>query len=212
MEFKERSAQIDVEAEKKVTDLVNELKIKLKDRDMHLSAFIQEKEEKIEEIENLKAHIEELSSKIKKIIEIKQGNCLQEAKDLISWSLGDNQADLFSRPIQWIYMPLYAIFVEDKNTKQEDIKLLFPGFINRDSSTIYTDLSEAMAQIRKLLTNKIEMEIALRSNFEFSCENKNIIKESNFHKMIQTGISILRSKGIVTPEIENTIRMNLNLI
>ncbi len=212
MKFKERSAQIDAEAEKKLTDLVNELKTKLKDRDMHLSAFIQEKEEKIKKIENLKVHIEELSSKVKRIIEIKQANCLQEAKDLISWSLTDNQAELFSRPIQWIYMPLYTIFVEDKNTKQEDVKFLFPGFINSDSSTIYTDLSEAMVQIRKLLKNKIEMEIALRSNFEFSCENKNIIKESNFHKMIQTGISILRSKGVITPEIENSIRMSLNLI
>lgn len=211
MEFKERSSQIDVEAEKKLSDLMNDLTTKLKDRDKHLSVFIQEKEEKVKEIEELKMKIEGLATHINKIIENKQASCLQEAKDLVSWSLEDNQAELFSRPIQWIYMPLYAMVVEDKTTKREDLKILLPGNINKET-TPYSHISEAMNQIQSSLKDKIEADIALRSNFEFSCENKNIIQEKNFQKMIQTGISMLRGKGVINTEIEKTIRNNLNKI
>jgi len=211
MEFKERSSQIDVEAEKKLSDLMNDLTIKLKDRDKHLSVFIQEKEEKVKEIEELKMKIEGLATHINKIIENKQASCLQETKDLVSWSLEDNQAELFSRPIQWIYMPLYAMVVEEKTTKREDLKLLLPGNINKETPP-YSHISEAMIQIQSSLKDKIEADIALRSNFEFSCENKNIIQEKNFQKMIQTGISMLRGKGVINTEIEKTIRNNLNLI
>ena len=190
---------------------MSDLKTKLKDRDIHLSAFIQEKEEKINEIEKGKAQIEKLSFQINSIIENKQGNCLQEAKELISWSLEDNQAELFSRPIQWIYMPLYAIFLEDTTTKQEKFKILLPGFIKKDFP-LYSHLSDEMKQIQNLLKNKIEDDIALRSNFEFSCENKNIIHEINFQKMIQTGISLLRSKSVINSDVESIIRKNINMI
>jgi hypothetical protein len=210
MEFKSRASQIDVEAQKKLDALMNDLKTKLKDRDMHLSVFIQEKEEKISEVEKMKAQIEQLSSQINNIIENKQGNCLQEAKELISWSLEDNQAELFSRPIQWIYMPLYAMFLEDTNTKQEKFKVLLPGFIKKDFS-LYSHLSDEMNQIQNLLKNKIEDDIALRSNFEFSCENKNVIHEKNFQKMIQTGISLLRSKNVINSDIESIIRKNIDM-
>ncbi|MEJ2294862.1 MAG: hypothetical protein P8Y23_08835 [Candidatus Lokiarchaeota archaeon] len=211
MDFKERSNQIDLEAERKLTDLMNDLNIKLKDRDMHLSAYMQEKEEKVKEVEELKVKIEGLANQIKEIIENKQAKCLQEAKNLIKWSLEDNQAELFSRPVQWVYMPLYAMFIEEESTKKEDLKLLLPGIVKK-KIPIYSHLSEAMTQIQRLLKEKIETDIALRSNFEFSCENKNIIHEKSFPKMIQTGISILRSKGVITPEIENKIRNNINLI
>ncbi len=210
MEFKVRVNQIDAEAKKKLDDLMSDLKTKLKDRDIHLSAFIQEKEENINEVEKIKAQIEKLSFQINSIIEIKQGNCLQEAKELISWSLEDNQAELFSRPIQWIYMPLYVIFLEDTNTKQEKFKVLLPGFIKKDFP-LYSHLSDEMKQIQNLLKNKIEDDIALRSNFEFSCENKNIIHEKNFQKMIQTGISLLRSKGVINTDVESIIRKNISM-
>jgi hypothetical protein len=212
MEFKEKASQIDAEAENRLQIIMKDLESRLRDRDMNLSVFKQEKEEKLKEIQNFKVHIEKLLAEINRIIENKQADCLQEAKDLISWSLDDNQAELFSRPIQWIYMPLYALFVEDQNTKQEDLHILLPGFIKKDIDVLYSPLSEAMVQIQKSLKNKIETDIALRSNFEFSCDSKNIIKEKNFDKKIQTGISMLRSKGVITPEIETSIRKNLNFI
>ncbi|MFX1399629.1 MAG: hypothetical protein ACFE8V_00110 [Promethearchaeota archaeon] len=212
MEFKERAYKVNEQAKKKLERFSEELKIKLRDRDEHLSVFEKEKEEKISEILSLKDNIEKLFLELKAIIQKKQGTCLQEAKDLIAWSLNDAQAELFSRPIQWVYMPLYGIVIENENTNEENIKLIFPGNVRADVLDLYAEISDAMKNLNIFVSEKIEKDMALRSNFEFSCENKNLAKDKSFTKKIQQGISILRGKAVIDSQIENNIREKLNLI
>ncbi|MHA1671407.1 MAG: hypothetical protein ACTSV5_12635 [Promethearchaeota archaeon] len=210
IEIKKRAPLIDEQAEKRLADLNSQLSSELKARDIHLSEFEIEKQKKISEINTFKEQIEELYSQIKTIIKTKQNNCLQEAKDLISWSLKDNQAEIFSRPIQWIYMPLYAMFIEDNDTMEEKLRIIFPGNVNQDPNNIYNEISEELVMLKNQIYDKIEDDMALRSNFEFSCENKNILEDKNFNKKIQQGISILRNKKIINDDIELAIRSNLN--
>ena len=54
--------------------------------------------------------------------------------------------------------------------------------------------------------------MALRSNFEFSCENRNILEDSSLNKKIQQGISILRRNAIINDNIEKEIRNKLGSI
>jgi len=212
MELKERAFQTDVEAKKKLKAFGSSLDLKLKDRDIELSAFEKEKQEKISELESIRIRLEELYSQIKNIIHTSNGNCLQEAKDLLSWSLNDNQSELFSRPIQWIYMPLYVIFIENKDTMEEKMDLILPGIVTNDPNNIYQEISNTMVNFKKTFNDRIEEDMALRSNFEFSSENKNLIDDKSLAKKIQQGISTLRSHTIINDEIEKTIRSNLNLI
>ncbi len=130
MTLKEKALEIDVEAKKKLHDFSSSLDLKLQDRDKNLSAFEEEKEKKISEIKALQVSTEDLYSQIKKIIKTKNGICLQEAKDLISWSLADNQSELFSRPIVWIYMPLYVMFIESEEMLEEKMVAVYPGIIS----------------------------------------------------------------------------------
>ena len=212
LEFKERGPLIDSDAKEKLALLTSELNNQLKDRNAHLSQFEMEKQDKLTEITNLKNTIEEILTQSHNIIKTKQGNCLQEAKELIAWSLNDNRAEIFSRPIQWIYMPLYAMIIEDQDTMEEKLKLLFPGNINQDPYNIYTEISDEMNNLKNHLYELIEDDMALRSNFEFSCENKNLIGEKNVDKRIQQGISILRNRSIINDEMEKLIRQNLNFL
>jgi hypothetical protein len=210
IELKERGPLIDDQAKKRLADLTTQLNSELKARDVHLSEFEIEKQQKISEINTFKEQIEELYSQIKTIIKTKQNNCLQEAKDLISWSLNDNQAEIFSRPIQWIYMPLYAMFIEDNDTMEEKLRIVFPGNVNQNPNNIYEEISEEIAMLKNQIYEKIEDDMALRSNFEYSCENKNILEDKNLDKKIQQGISILRNKNIINDDIEQVIRSNLS--
>jgi len=210
MELKERAYQVEDEEKKKLEKFSNELNAKLKDRDLNLSAFAEKKNEEITQIDNLKIVIESLFSEIKKIIQIKNGTCLQEAKDLIAWSLSDNQAELFSRPIQWVYMPLYGMFVENENTMEEKVKFIFPGDIKSDPINICTEISESMKKLKEIIVEKVENDMALRSNFEFSCETKNLISDRSFKKKIQQGISILRGKAVFNNQMETELREKLN--
>jgi hypothetical protein len=212
MEFKEKGSQIEIEAENNLRDYTVSLEARLKDRDKHLSEFEREKQQLISVIEEERNKIESLYLEIKNIIKTKNGNCIQESKELISWSLSDSQSEIFSRPIQWIYMPLYTIFVEDKNSGEEKMKIIFPGNISNNPNELYKELSNDFIQLKNIVYNKIEEDIALRSNFEFSSENKNLLEDQNLNKKIQQGIAILRNFNIINNDIEEKVRNNLSLI
>ncbi len=210
IEIKERGPLIDDQAKKRMADLSAQLNSELQAREVHISEVEIEKQQKISEINTFKEQIEEFYSQIKTIIKTKQNNCLQEANDLISWSLNDDQAEIFSRPIQWIYMPLYAMFIEDDDTMEEKMRIVFPGYVNQDPNNIFNEISEEIVMLKNQIYDKIEDDMALRSNFEFSCENKNILEDNSLDKKIQQGISILRNKNIINDEIERVIRNNLS--
>ncbi|MFW9818021.1 MAG: hypothetical protein ACFFE5_00305, partial [Candidatus Thorarchaeota archaeon] len=89
---------------------------------------------------------------------------------------------------------------------------LFPGHITFESSNIYEDFSATFISLKNILNEKIENDMATRSNFEFSCERKNLIKDPNIIKKLQQGISKLREKLLLNEATEREIRDNLNLI
>ncbi len=211
LELKERGLQIDDDTKRKLEQYRESIKVKLQDRDKLLTEFESEKKLQISELYSLKEHIESLFNEIKNIVQIKHNTCLQEAQQLIAWSLNDNQSDLFSRPIQWIYIPVYAIFFEDENNSEEYMHVLFPGYINNDPNAIYEEISDQFVALKNMVYEKLESDMATRSNFEFSCERKNLIKDPNFAKRIQIGLSKLRENAILTDDIEKKVREYINL-
>ncbi|MFW9867884.1 MAG: hypothetical protein ACFFEN_17450 [Candidatus Thorarchaeota archaeon] len=212
IELKEKAIQIDVEAQNNLVKFKESLNLKLKDRDKLMSEFIDEKQEKVSAIASEKEKIEDLFNQIKEIIQIKHNTCLQEAQHLISWSLNDNQSELFSRPIQWIYMPIYAMFIENESNMEEYMNIIFPGYVKSDPSNIYEYLSDSVLTLKRSLIERIENDMAVRSNFEFSSENKNILKDPNFKKRIQQGLSKLRDKALINEIVEQKVRETLDLL
>ena len=210
-ELKERAAQVDYEASQKLIEIKDSLETKLNDRNKRLTEFESEKQAKISELEALNTQIENYFSKIKNIIQVKHNNCLQEAQELIRWSLSDNQSDLFARPIQWIYMPIYAMFIEDEDNMEEYMNVVFPGYITNDPNAIYEYISDSFVSLKNTIKESIENDMATRSNFEFSSERKNLIKDANLKKRLQLGISKLREKMIINETIEGIIREKSNI-
>ncbi|MBY8989820.1 MAG: hypothetical protein KGD58_03620 [Candidatus Lokiarchaeota archaeon] len=210
IELKERANQIDQEANSKLEEFRESQDVKLKDRDKLLSEFGIEKEEKIAELKTQSERIETIFTNIKEIIRIKHNACHQEAQELIKWSLTDTQSELFSRPIQWIYMPIYVMFIEKET--EEYMNILFPGYVTNDPNNIYVNISDPMMKLKNSLGEIIEDNMAVRSNFEFSSERKNLIKDVNLKKKIQLGISKLKESILITESIENKIREKLNLL
>ncbi len=212
IELKERAIQIDNESNLKLESIKESLDKKLKDRNKLLTEFQNEKEENISKLELLKNKIEKSFENIKEIIQIKQDNCLLETQALAGWALNDDQSELFSRPIQWIYMPVYAMFIEDEGKMEEYMNIVFPGFIRSDPNNIYEPVSDAFTSLKNTLTIRLEDDMAIRSNFEFSCERKNFIKDPNLKKIIQTSISKLRNKFFINDLIESKIRENISFL
>lgn len=210
VELKERANQIDSEGRVKLETFKESINLQLHDRDKLLSEYESEKEEKESTLLAQKENIERLYNHIKQIIQIKNSTCLQEAQDLVRWSINDGQSDLFSRPIQWIYMPVYAMFIENEDNMEEYMNILFPGYITNDPSNLYEYVSESFVNLEKELMERIEDDMAVRSNFEFSSERQNLIKDISIKKKIQQGISKLREKALLNEEAERKIRVNLD--
>jgi hypothetical protein len=211
-ELKERAYRIDEEAKVKLESFKESQNSKLKDRDKLLSEYESEREVKIADLRTQKEQIENVFENIQQIIQLKHSTCLQEAQELIRWSLTDDQSELFSRPIQWIYMPVYVIFIENEENMEEYMNILFPGYITNDPNNIYEYISEPLKELHDVLIERIENDMAVRSNFEFSADRKNLIKDVNIKKKIQLGISKLKEKVLINDSIEAKIRENLNLL
>ncbi|MHA2392373.1 MAG: hypothetical protein ACXAEX_10385 [Promethearchaeota archaeon] len=210
IELKDRAIQIDNEGKEKLETYRESINLKIQDRDKLLSEFETEKEESMSKLLAQKEKIEELFNYIKHIIQIKNSTCLQEAQDLVRWSVNDGQSDLFSRPIQWVYMPVYAMFVENEDNMEEFMNILFPGYITNDPSNLYEYVSDSFVKLEKDLIERIEDDMAVRSNFEFSLERKNLLKDISIKKKIQQGISKLRERALLNEETERKIRENLD--
>jgi len=211
-ELKERAHRIDEEAKIKLQSFKESQNLKLKDRDKLLSEYESEREAKITDLRTQKEMIESMFDNIKQIIQLKHNSCLQEAQELIRWSLTDNQSELFSRPIQWIYMPVYVMFIENEENVEEYMNIVFPSYITNDPNNIYEFISDPFQELKSKLIERIENDMAVRSNFEFSSERKNLIKDINIKKKIQLGISKLKERALINENIEAKIRENLNLL
>lgn len=212
VDLKERARQIDEEAKVKLERFRESQSLKLKDRDKLLSEFESERKEKISSLKIQEEKIESVFGNINEIIQSKHNTCLQEAQELVRWSLNDNQSELFSRPIQWIYLPVYVMFIENEDNMEERMNILFPGYITNDPNNIYEYISDPLMKLKNILIERIEDDMAVRSNFEFSSESKNLIKDVNLKKKIQLGVSKLKEKVLINENIEGKIRENLNLL
>jgi hypothetical protein len=69
-----------------------------------------------------------------------------------------------------------------------------------------------MENLKDYINEKIEDDMALRSNFEFSCENNNILKMQNIEKRVQRGVSFLRKIGVIDQNIDLFLKKKLNEI
>lgn len=209
-ELKAESKHIDIEAEERIEKLELELNAQLQHRDKEIVQYSEEKEKTLAELEELRNNIEDLYNKLSEIIQAKKVTCLNEKKQLIEWSIKDSDSEFFSKPIQWVHLPLYAMFVEDENMMEERMVTILPGYVSKQE--IYSEISEEIVQLRNFIHEKVDDDMKVRSNFEFSCENKNFIEDSNLSKKVQKGISVLKNRDLINDETEQQIRDSLKRI
>ena len=204
-ELKDQANIVDSEASEKLENVTKELRKKLDERNTQLSEIQKEKEEKLSEINNFKTQIEDLFNNINEIIKKKIDDCQQEADDLTSWSIKDTEDELFSKPIQWIYMPFYVAFVENEELMEEKMHIVFPGYIGDNTASQYENLSDSFIEFKEIVSEKIDDDVKIRSNFEFSSDSKNLLKDPNFKAEVNQGISILKKKTLFNDEMEAQI-------
>jgi len=102
-------------------------------------------------------------------------------------------------------MPFYIMFKENEESMEEKMTLVFPGYIGEDPNSLYEEISDSFIEFHNLVEEKVDDDIKIRSNFEFSSDSKNLFKDPSFKQQIQQGIAILKNKKLFNDEIEAQI-------
>lgn len=211
--YVKRSEEINQKATQRLEDLKQNLGEQLSKKDEMILKYQMEKEFESGELKNLKNNIKNKSQEIKDLISKKSEDCLREAKVLENWNIKDNEAGNLSMPVIWVFFPLYMSLIEGEF--EEKIKLLLPGFINRNAlntESLKEELDPSYSAYFQNLMMKIEEDMKVRSNFEFSGEKNNLLEDPNIKKQIQNGISSLQSSAIISDVLAKEMEEKLNFI
>ena len=212
-DYVKRSEEINQKATQRLEDLKQNLGEQLSKKDEMISKSQMEKEFESGEIKNLKNNIKNKSQVIKDIISKKSEDCLRDSKILENWNIKDSEAGNLSMPVIWVFFPLYMSLIEGEF--EEKIKILLPGFINRNAlntESLKEELDPSYSTYLQNLMMKIEEDMKVRSNFEFSGEKNNLLEDSNIKKQIQNGISSLQSSAIISDVLAKEMEEKLNFI
>jgi len=212
-DYVKRSEEINQKATQRLEDLKQNLGEQLSKKDEMISKYQMEKEFESGELKNLKNNIKKKSQEIKDIISKKSEDCLREAEILENWNIKDSEAGNLSMPVIWVFFPLYMSLIEGEF--EEKIKILLPGFINRNAlntESLKEELDPSYSTYFQNLMMKIEEDMKVRSNFEFSGEKNNLLEDPNIKKQIQNGISSLQSSAIISDVLAKEMEEKLNFI
>ncbi len=199
----------------RLEDVKENLKSQLAEKNETISKYQKEKEFESSEIKIFKNLVKNKFQEIKDIVSKKSEDCIKEVKILENWNIKDGEAESLSMPVIWIFFPLYMSIVEDERENEEKIKIILPGFLNRNVSNAKSLKEELNSYYTTYLQNlmlNIEEDMKIRSNFEFSGEKNNLLENPNIKSHIQKGILSLKNSAIINEFLTRDMEEKLNLI
>ncbi|MCF2138838.1 MAG: hypothetical protein K9W44_02125 [Candidatus Lokiarchaeota archaeon] len=186
--IRENVEKTNLTAEEKIKLLQKELQDQKKNQEQKIMDLKKEKEEKIISIQKNLNNLIELEKEIYQIIEQKMTECNIHEKKIKEWQISDEITKI-RNPTSKFYIPIGIALIED-NDFEERLEIVFPSIFGQNLHREY--FSEKIPEFEKSLSEILEENMKLRSNFEFTCE-----KSQDFKKNIQNGIKSLFNKGLI---------------
>ncbi|NVM04420.1 MAG: hypothetical protein HWN67_19005 [Candidatus Helarchaeota archaeon] len=149
-----------------------------------------------------------LLEKIDKIIKV----CENEKSYLGSWSVSGNSIGMVM-PINKVWIPLYVSEIE---TTEGDEKIiisppsLLPNHFNTSERWVPFDFlhTSFKVMLKERLENALEINLELRSNFEFNCSKESLFSIPDIDRKISRGFNELLRKNLIDEIHINEIRKN----
>ncbi len=146
-------------------------------------------EGKIKEIQNFKNKITDLYDAINLIIENKLKLCDQDEEMIRKWEIFDDENNIHNPTIR-IFIPVGIGIIEDED-EDERIEFIFPSIFSGKTLT-RTPLSPEFLNFEQEITQILDRDMKLRSNFEYTIENS-----KNYDDLIQKGLNKLKKIGLI---------------
>jgi len=180
---------LNISADSKITNKSQELTDQKSIQEEQIRQLSKNHEEKISEIQNFKNRITELYDAINLIIENKLKYCDQDEEKIRKWEIFDDENNIHNPTIR-IFIPVGIGIIEDEN-EDERIEFIFPSIFSGKTLT-RTPLSPEFLKFEQEITQILDRDMKLRSNFEYTIENS-----KNYDDLIQKGLTMLKKIGLI---------------
>ena len=180
---------LNISAESKISHKSQELTDQKSIQEEQIRQISKKHEEKISEIQNFKNQITDLYNSINQIIENKLKNCDEDEKMIRKWEIFDDESNIHNPTIR-IFVPVGIGIIEDED-EDERIEFIFPSLYS-GKTLIRTPLSSEFLKFEQKITQILDKDMKLRSNFEYTIENS-----INYDDVIQKGLVKLKKSGLI---------------
>ncbi|MHA1386107.1 MAG: hypothetical protein ACTSR3_20320 [Candidatus Helarchaeota archaeon] len=195
--------------EKKIEDKYKILIDNIKEK---IPEVKKQKDKDLTGLELIKEKIEEktiiLKQKIDKILKI----CENEKNYFKSWTVSGPTVKMVM-PINKIWFPLYVSEVETVDGYEKIIispPSLLPNHYTTSERWVPFDFMNTSFKdlLKERLENALEINMELRSNFEFNCSKKNLFTIPEINKKMLRGFDDLFKKNLISKQHIDEIRKN----
>ncbi len=180
---------LNIKAESKITNKSQELTDQKSVQEDQIRQLSKNHEIKIEEIQNFKNKITDLYDSINQIIENKLKLCDEDEKIIRKWEIFDDESNIHNPTIRF-FVPVGIGIIEDED-EDERIEFIFPSIYSGKTLT-RTPLSSGFLKFEQEITQILDRDMKLRSNFEYTIENS-----TNYDDLIQKGLTKLKKRGLI---------------
>jgi len=163
---------------------------------------------------NMRLEFENLVNSIRNHITRIISNCENEKNYLKRWTITGKEVNLVM-PISKIYVPLYFAELEDEDGEEKFI-IIPPIIIPREISLAdrwvpFEFISSSFSPlIKDRLETVLENNFELRSKFEFSCENKNLLTMEDMDRRVNRGFDLILREKLMDELHLNEVKKNWN--
>ena len=180
---------LNISADSKITNKSQELTDQKSIQEEQIRQLNKNHEGKIKEIQNFKNKITDLYNAINLIIENKLKLCNQDEEMIRKWEIFDDESNIHNPTIR-IFIPVGIGIIEDED-EDERIEFIFPSIFSGKTLT-RTPISPEFLNFEQEITQILDRDMKLRSNFEYTIENSN-----NYDDLIQKGLTKLKKIGLI---------------
>ncbi|MHA1612588.1 MAG: hypothetical protein ACTSYU_11090, partial [Promethearchaeota archaeon] len=165
-EIRQQLEKTTLSGEEKI-DLLNlELVNRRKDQEQEILTLSKEKEEKLDGIQKILDNFLALEDQIFKIIDNKIKSCQEDEKLIKQWQI-DDEITRIRNPTSKFYIPIGIALIEDEDM-DERLEIVFPSIYGSELKREF--FSSEFDKIETQITEILDDDMKLRSNFEFTCE------------------------------------------
>ncbi|MHA1775827.1 MAG: coiled-coil domain-containing protein [Promethearchaeota archaeon] len=186
--IREELEKTNLSAEEKVALLAQELQMKKEEQEQKIQNLKQEHSEKIRIIQKNLDELSTLEQEILSIIDEKMKECMQTENEIRKWQINDEITNI-RNPTSKFYIPIGIALIEDDDF-EERFEIILPSIIGPNLSR--KPFSDAFFQFEKDISEILDDDMKLRSNFEFTLE-----KSVDYRKNIEVGIKNLFDKELI---------------